>query len=80
MSRISLISPSGCQIPDAARPLRVRGIDLGTTNSTVAEILRDPAKPQEADLRCIEIDQPTSAGLYTNTLVPSIVTIENGRT
>jgi len=59
-------------------PIRVLGIDLGTTNSTVAEVLWRPGMgPVRA--RCVEVDQRTSEGLYTHVLVPSIVALDGGK-
>lgn len=49
------------------------GIDLGTTNSTVACARLDRA--EEVCLSCIEIDQQTLEGVYTNTIVPSVVAL-----
>ena len=80
MSKLSLLTPTGCRIRKDAQPLRVLGIDLGTTNSTVAEICWEPGKPHDLALRCLEVDQPTSAGVYTNTLVPSVVAIDRDKT
>jgi len=80
MSRFTLVHPAGCQIPADAKPLRVLGIDLGTTNSTVAEIRWDPTCPAEAELRCLDIDQETGAGIFTGPLVPSVVALDEGRT
>ena len=80
MRKISPVHPSGCQIPPEAKPLRVLGIDLGTTNSTVSEIRWDPARPGEAELRCLDIEQETEAGIFTGPLVPSVVALKNGRT
>jgi molecular chaperone DnaK len=61
------------------RPLRAIGIDLGTTNSTVAEVFWEPGASAPVRARCLEIDQQTDEGLYTNVLVPSIVVLENGK-
>ena len=60
-------------------PLRVVGVDLGTTNSTVAEITFNggDGTPQ---IRCINIDQATTQGRYTHVLVPSVVAIRRGET
>jgi molecular chaperone DnaK (HSP70)/Tfp pilus assembly protein PilF len=58
----------------------VLGIDLGTTNSTITEICWEPQNPNDIALRCLEVDQPTSAGVYTNTLVPSVVAIDGEKT
>jgi molecular chaperone DnaK (HSP70) len=53
-------------------PARVLGIDLGTTNSTAAELTWSPgqAVPQPG---CVPIDQPTEEGVYTHVLLPSQV-------
>lgn len=59
------------------QPLRVLGIDLGTTNSTVAEIVWQPGELPFA--RCLEIEQPTDTGPYTHVLVPSVVALQRGR-
>lgn len=53
--------------------LRVMGIDLGTTNSTAAEIVWSANQPGPPEPRCIPIDQPTEEGRYTHVLLPSIV-------
>ncbi len=54
-------------------PLRVLGIDLGTTNSTAAEIVWSPDQAGPPEPRCLAIDQPTEEGRYTHVLLPSIV-------
>lgn len=51
----------------------VLGIDLGTTNSTVAEVTLKLNEPPKC--RTIEIDQPTREGLFTSTLISSVVAI-----
>ena len=63
-----------------AGPVRTLGIDLGTTNSTVAEFswLGAGNPIALADLRCLEINQPTDVGEYTGSLVPSVVALVNG--
>jgi len=49
------------------------GIELGTTNSTIAEIVWQPGgKPS---CRILEIDQATQLGQYTSPLIPSVVAI-----
>ncbi|MCS7063337.1 MAG: Hsp70 family protein [Methylacidiphilales bacterium] len=60
-------------------PVRVLGIDLGTTNSTVAEVIwcRDQNQPPVA--RCLEIEQPTDTGPYIHVLVPSVVALHGGQ-
>jgi molecular chaperone DnaK (HSP70) len=54
---------------------RVIGIDLGTTNSTVAQVQLplDPAGPADRLCECISIEQMTHSGPYYGSLVPSVV-------
>jgi molecular chaperone DnaK (HSP70) len=61
-------------LPD--HPVRVLGIDLGTTNSTVAEVVWDPATEGPLRARCLEVSQETTEGQYIHVLVPSIVAIQ----
>jgi molecular chaperone DnaK (HSP70)/tetratricopeptide (TPR) repeat protein len=61
------------QIESIDSPLRVLGIDLGTTNSTAAEIVWSPDQAGPPEARCLAIDQPTEEGRYTHVLVPSMV-------
>ncbi|MCE5228547.1 Hsp70 family protein [bacterium] len=61
------------------QPIRVIGIDLGTTNSTVAEVVFNPKDEEEAAARCVEIDQGTLEGRYTHSLVPSVVAVHDGQ-
>jgi len=55
------------------REIRVLGIDLGTTNSTVAE----SAIGADGKVACrtLELEQPTTEGTYTSPLVPSVVAL-----
>lgn len=57
----------------ARSEVRAYGIDLGTTNSTVAEVSWVPG--QAPVCRIMEIEQPTDMGSYTAPLVPSVVGI-----
>jgi len=79
ITALTLIQPVRVPQP-VPSPIRVLGIDLGTTNSTVAEIIweRDHAQPPLG--RCLEIEQPTETGTYTHVLVPSVVAIHHGQT
>jgi len=61
------------------KPVRVLGIDLGTTNSTAAEIIWDPQSGTSSAARCLEVEQQTSEGVYTHVLVPSVVAIHGNR-
>jgi tetratricopeptide (TPR) repeat protein len=60
-------------IPD--KPIRTIGIDLGTTNSAVAEAVFDPKSPHDIEVRCLEVDQPTENGIMTDVTVPSVVAL-----
>jgi molecular chaperone DnaK (HSP70) len=60
------------------QPSRVVGIDLGTTNSTIAEILWRVGE-KVPEVRCLEVEQPTRQGPYTDTLVPSVVALHEGQ-
>ena len=77
---LALLRPEAAaiQLPDP--PVRVLGIDLGTTNSTVAEIVWRPEDLGSTRARCLEIAQDTTAGTYTHFLVPSAVAILSNRT
>ena len=55
------------------KEIRVLGIDLGTTNSTVAEVNWAPGS--EPVCKTLEIDQPTREGMFTSPLVPSVVAV-----
>ncbi|MFH1673370.1 MAG: Hsp70 family protein [Pseudomonadota bacterium] len=51
--------------------IRALGIDLGTTNSTVAEVVWEPGKTPVCNV--LELTQPTQAGEYTSPLVSSVL-------
>jgi molecular chaperone DnaK (HSP70) len=64
-------------------PKRVLGLDLGTTNSTVAQVQLplDPAGTPELLCECISIEQMTPSGPFYGSLVPSVVAIDkSGKT
>ncbi len=58
------------------KTVRVIGIDLGTTNSTVSEVVWSNGERQPCPPRCLNVDQPTTQGRYTDVLVPSIVALQ----
>src|ERR1035437_2723252 len=67
----------------ASPPKRVLGIDLGTTNSTVAQVQLplDPAGSPDSLCECISIEQTTHSGPFFGNLVPSVVAIDkSGKT
>lgn len=61
------------------RNIRVIGIDLGTTNSTVAEVLATSDLTSLPPVRCLEIEQFTADGDHTHLLVPSVIALFQGR-
>ena len=61
MDPLALLRPEGCAQRLFAHPVRALGIDLGTTNSTIAEIIWQPSGP-EPKVRCLEVDQETLSG------------------
>ena len=67
----------------ASPPKRVLGIDLGTTNSTVAQVQLplDPAGSPELLCECISIEQMTHSGPFYGSLIPSVVALDkSGKT
>lgn len=72
---LSLVVPPG----PLARTVRVLGIDLGTTNSTVAEAVLGP-RGARSGLSTLEVAQPTPEGEYVHVLVPSAVARHRGAT
>ena len=79
MNALELIGPAKETLKKIRKPLRVIGIDLGTTNSTVAEIVYDPSVKGDISIRCIAVEQPTGSRSHWNPLVPSIVAIHDGQ-
>ncbi|MDA7873798.1 Hsp70 family protein, partial [Rhodopirellula sp.] len=71
--KLDLILGDARKLPST--PVRVLGIDLGTTNSTVSEIKWDPASPERIAARCLDLQQETLQGNYSHVLVPSIVAL-----
>jgi molecular chaperone DnaK len=75
---LELIKPNGGSVVLPTQPVRVLGIDLGTTNCTVAEIIWQPSQA-EPSFRFLEVEQETLFGTYTHLLVPSAVAIQDGK-
>lgn len=65
--------------PVIDRPIRVIGIDLGTTNSTVTEIVWSPNSAEPPVTNLIEIPQETADGQFVFDLVPSVVAIHDDK-
>jgi molecular chaperone DnaK (HSP70) len=74
MNPLPHIRPPGVDPRPRLKAFRVLGIDLGTTNSTVAEVSWSPQTPETiSPARCLEVAQPTLSGDFTSVLVPSVV-------
>ncbi len=78
MDFVSILKESTRDFSEPDGPVCALGIDLGTTNSTVAEAIYDP-KTQQVKVRCLDIPQPTAEGEYVHPLVPSVVVLHEGR-
>ena len=74
MNPLPYLRPPGAKLRPRLKACRVLGIDLGTTNSTVAEIRWSPSEPETIEPAvCLEVAQPTLSGDFTSVLVPSVV-------
>lgn len=69
---LSLLKTRGVTNPPA-EDLRVIGIDLGTSVSTVSEMVWKAGQDSPDPVRSLEVDQETPSGRYTSPMVPSIV-------
>ena len=65
----------------ASKPIQidVYGIDLGTTNSTLCRTSLPAGGTSAIEPELVALRQPTPAGEFTGTLLPSIVAIHQGR-
>lgn len=79
MNTLALITPPNTDIRCPEQPIRAVGIDLGTTNSTIAEVLWIHGDQDGPRVRCVEVEQPTRQGNYIHTLTPSVVALHEGR-
>ena len=63
-------------------PCRVIGIDLGTTNSTVAQVRLPLSESSTAEFacECVPLEQATQMGPFTGALIPSVVAIDKSDT
>lgn len=59
-----------------AKTIRAVGIDLGTTNSTISEVVWNAEAGAPEAVRTLDVDQKTPMGLYTHVLVPSMVCLK----
>jgi molecular chaperone DnaK len=76
-SMIELFQKNEVKLPD--KTIRVLGIDLGTTNSTIAELIWLKGT-QEARAECIEIKQETLQGDFIDVMVPSVLALFQDKT
>lgn len=74
-----ILDPSSSKITHLPSTVRVMGIDLGTTNSTVAEVSWTRGQISPPLARCVEIEQSTDTGPYTHVLVPSVVALHGSQ-
>jgi molecular chaperone DnaK (HSP70) len=58
-NRLNILFPNHSVLPE--QTVRAIGIDLGTNNSTVAELEWTPGQDL-SDVRCIEVEQSTTQG------------------
>jgi molecular chaperone DnaK (HSP70) len=79
MNALELITTTKEDPKKFKKPIRVIGIDLGTTNSTVAEIVYDPSSKADISIRCLAVEQPTDNRSHWNPLVPSVVALFDGK-
>ncbi len=79
MNTLALVTPENVRVRAPNEPVRVVGIDLGTTNSAIAEILMQPGGTNLPEVRCLEVEQDTQQGPYIHTLVPSVVALHDGK-
>jgi molecular chaperone DnaK (HSP70) len=61
------------------KPLTAWGIDLGTTNSTLCRTTLAAGSTVPAEPEVVGLRQPTQAGTYIGTLVPSMVAVHQGQ-
>ena len=67
MNPLPHLRPPNAEIRPDLKAFRVLGIDLGTTNSTIAQVRWSPTRPDEIELaECLEIIQPTLSGDFTS--------------
>lgn len=75
---LSLIQTGEVDQVRVGQSIRVLGIDLGTTNSTVSECAWQVNSATPPRVKCLEVVQPTLEGEYTHVLLPSVVAIHGG--
>ena len=79
MNQLALLIPENSSIKKHSKSIRVLGIDLGTTNSAVAEIVWENNEHSPINVQCLEVAQHTPDGEYSHVLVPSILALHEGQ-
>ena len=79
MNIFQILLSEGSPAGKSRKTVRALGIDLGTTNSTIAEIIYKPSAKDDINVRCLAVEQPTGSRSHWNPLVPSIVALHDGR-
>lgn len=80
MPRIHLLEPAAHdRTPLPRETVRVLGIDLGTTNSTVCDAVFDPDEPEIDIPGEIVVEQDCFGEIVAGALVPSVVAVVNDR-
>ena len=81
MNDVSLLLPEIMRLNKRRKPVRVAGIDLSTTNSSIADIIWTPEASRSLQTTCAMVEQKLPGNgdeAYTDTLVPSEVAIWEG--
>lgn len=79
MNIFQTLLPEGSPAAKSRKNVRVLGIDLGTTNSTIAEIIYNPTAKDNVHIRCLAVEQPAGSRSHWHPLVPSVVALHDGR-
>lgn len=79
MAPFRFLEPESHRSPRPSTPVRVLGIDLGTTNSTIAEVGWHPAVPDNVVARCLAVEQDGVGGSTSSVIVPSVVAVFDGQ-
>ncbi len=72
---LTLLKSRGATTPPK-EDIRVVGIDLGTTISTVSELVWKAGHESPEPVRTLDVDQETRSGRHTSPMVPSIVCVQ----
>lgn len=76
---LTLLASRGIAKPPK-EDIRVIGMDLGTTISTVSELVWKAGQQSPEPVRTLDVDQETASGRHTSPMIPSIVCVQQGAT